>query len=119
MRKNKIQARLDDILEAIAGIERMLEGVTFDAFAATWHLQRATERGLEIISEASRSIPTEMRALEPEVPWPQIVSIGNLLRHEYQRVEPLIVWNIVEEHLAQLRFAIGRLVSYLENESKS
>lgn len=119
MSKNKILVRLEDILEAIAGIERMLEGITFDVFAATWHLQRAAERGLEIISEASRSIPVEMRVLEPEIPWPQIAGIGNLLRHEYQRVEPLIVWNIVADHLPHLKVAVRDLAKCVQNESES
>jgi len=119
MSNNKLLVRLEDILEAIAGIERMLEGITFDVFAATWHLQRAAERGLEIISEASRSIPAEMRALEPEIPWPQIASIGNLLRHEYQRVEPLIVWNIVEGHLPHLKIAVRHLAMRIQNESET
>ena len=88
------------------GIEQALDGVVFEAFNVSWPLQRALERGLEIISEASRSIPPELKGLAPDIPWPQIVSIGNLLLHEYQRVEALLVWNIVEEHLGALRAAI-------------
>jgi uncharacterized protein with HEPN domain len=45
-------------------------------------MQRAVERGLEIISEASRHVPPDLQAPETEIPWRQIAAIGNLLRHE-------------------------------------
>src|SRR5450432_2902150 len=108
------QARLDDIRDALNGISATLDGVAFDQFRKTWYLQRAVERGLEIISEASRSLPDEMKAMAPSVPWPAIAGIGNILRHEYQRVEPTIVWNIVEDHLMALRLAIELISASLE-----
>jgi uncharacterized protein with HEPN domain len=43
--------------------------------------------GLEIISEASRHIPDDLKELAPDIPWRQIAAIGNLLRHEYQRTK--------------------------------
>jgi uncharacterized protein with HEPN domain len=109
MPNRSVAARLDDIREAITGIQATLEGVSFETFAQSWQLQRAVERGLEIISEASRALPDELKQRAPEIPWPAIAAIGNILRHEYQRVEPRLVWNIVQEHLAVLRAAIERL----------
>jgi uncharacterized protein with HEPN domain len=102
--------------EAIEGIRQTLDGKSYDQFASVWHLQKATERGLEIISEASRAISDELKLSEPEIPWQAIAAIGNILRHEYQRVEPRIVWNIVEEHLARLDGAVGRLIVQLPKE---
>ena len=104
-----VAARLDDMREAIDGIDTTLSGVTLETFNGSWQLQRAVERGLEIISEASRSLPDELKQLAPDVP-----SIGNILRHEYQRVETRLVWNIVEQHLGMLRAAVDRLAASLE-----
>ncbi len=73
-------------------------------------MQRAVERGLAIISEASRLLPADLTALAPEIPWRQIAAIGNLLRHEYQRADSLATWNIVKEHLPQLATAVDRLI---------
>lgn len=72
-------------------------------------MQRAVERALEIISEASRAIPDERKAGYPDVPWSQIAGIGNVLRHEYHRVEPVIVWNITQTHLPVLAVAVQRM----------
>lgn len=60
MTSGNLRARLDDILDAIAETQALLHGISFEQFKTTWHLKRATERGLEIISEASRSIPEDL-----------------------------------------------------------
>jgi uncharacterized protein with HEPN domain len=105
-----ILLRLCDIRDAIGGIQQVVAGVAFDGFAKSWGMQRAVERGLEIISEASRHVPGDLKALAPSIPWRQIAAIGNLLRHDYQRADILATWNIVEEHLPPLAVAIERLI---------
>jgi uncharacterized protein with HEPN domain len=102
MPPRKVEARLDDMIEEIAGIRALLQGVSFETYRTTWSLRRATERGLEIVAEASRAIPAELQALQPDIPWRQIAGLGNLLRHGYQRTDPLIIWNIVERYLEPL-----------------
>ena len=101
-----MSVRLQDIAEAIAGIDHTLSGADLDDFTASWQMQRAVERGLEIISEASRALSAELKAEHPDVPWAQIAGIGNILRHEYHRVEPALIWNITISHLRTLDRAI-------------
>lgn len=102
--------RLIDIRDAIDGIENLVGDTSSETFAGSWAKQRATERGLEIISEASRHIPDDLKALAPDIPWRQIAAIGNLLRHEYQRADVTATWNIVKEHLPNLKLAIEQLI---------
>ncbi len=97
--------------EAISGIYQTLEGVDLDNFSNSWALQRAVERGLEIISEASRGLPEADKAAYPDVPWSEIAGIGNILRHEYHRVEPRIIWNIFWTHLPVLTAAVNDMLS--------
>ena len=89
----------------------MLAGADLSAFSSSWIMQRAVERGLEIISEASRKIPENKKSAHPDVPWPQIAGIGNILRHEYHRIEPVIVWNITQTHLPSLSLAIQQMLA--------
>ncbi len=88
----------------------MTAGAAFDGFANSWGMQRAVERGLEIISEASRHVPDDLKALAPNIPWHQIAAIGNLLRHEYQRTDSMATWNIITEHLSPLAIAVEQLI---------
>ena len=66
--------------------------------------------GWKSISEASRHIPDDLKALAPGIPWRQIAAIGNLLRHDYQRADMMATWNIVKEHLPPLAIAIEQLI---------
>jgi uncharacterized protein with HEPN domain len=84
MPPRKIEARLDDMVEELAGIRALLQGVSFEAYRTTRSLRRATERGLEIVAEASRAIPAELQGLQPE-----IAGLGNLLLHEFNALIPL------------------------------
>lgn len=102
--------RLLDIIEACNGIDHALQAVTSDQFKHDWTLSRAVERGLEIISEASRHIPDELKALHPNVPWKQIAGIGNILRHDYQSINGQIIWDTVQRDLTPLRSAIEDLM---------
>lgn len=97
--------------DAIAGIERTLTGIDLEQFSGSWVMQRAVERALEIISEASRGVPDRSKLLFPSVPWSEIAGIGNILRHEYHRVEPLIIWNITASHLPTLAHAVEALLA--------
>ena len=62
-------------------------------------LRRAVERSLEIISEASRHIPTDLQAAHPEIPWRSVADIGNVLRHGYDQIADHRIWAVVEQEL--------------------
>ena len=116
MNRRTIKARLQDMKEAIEGILDMLDKTSFEQFTQSWQIQRATERGLEIISEASRALSDEVKVAAPEIPWRQIAALGNILRHEYQRVEPALIWNIAQDHLTDLHKAVERLLQNISEQ---
>jgi uncharacterized protein with HEPN domain len=104
---------LEDILEAIDLAQGAISGLGKAAFAKDIFRQRGIERTLEIISEAVRHLPDDMLATRPDIRWPDVRAIGNLIRHEYWRVDPNIVWHIVEDDLPPLREAIAALLTDL------
>src|SRR5437868_12839550 len=79
--------RLKHILFHIEGISASLYGVAFERFVDSYQLQRTVERGIEIISEAVKSLPHSMLSRHLEIEWQKIIGIGNILRHEYQHVD--------------------------------
>src|SRR6266849_3663640 len=56
----------------------------------------AVERMFEIISEASRFIPEDMKAKEKDIAWQRMADLGNWLRHAYHRIDAEILWNIAQ-----------------------
>lgn len=107
---------LHDILDAIANIDRVLIGKTFHDFEGDWLLRRGVERGIEIISEASRHIPPELRALQPQIPWHDIASIGNILRHKYHSISMPIIWEVVQKDLPPLKAAVEAIAQHTGDE---
>jgi uncharacterized protein with HEPN domain len=103
---------LEDILESIANIERVLAGKTFHDFEGDWLLRRGVERGIEIISEASRRIPADLCAIRPEIPWKDIAAIGNILRHQYHSISMPIIWEVVQKDLPPLKDAIKAIAAH-------
>jgi uncharacterized protein with HEPN domain len=97
---------LDDIREAIEGIERTAIGMTFAEYERSWQARRAVERGIEIISEASRHVPEELKLQYPHIYWREIAGIGNLLRHEYGRIDDRIMWRVVQKYLPELKVVV-------------
>ena len=64
--------------------------------------QWLVERGIEIISEASRHLHDELKARHPQIPWSKVAAIGNVLRHEYERVAHDVLWRVVHDDLPPL-----------------
>lgn len=98
--------RLHDMLESVRGIEKAIVGKTYRDYERSWLLRSGVERGLEIISEASRHLSDDLKARHPDVRWKDIAGIGNILRHDYQRVESRIIWKTVKHDLAPLKKAL-------------
>jgi uncharacterized protein with HEPN domain len=94
--------RLIDIIEAIELIRSEMVGVTLQAFEPNKRKRWLVERGIEIISEASRHLSDELKARHPEIPWPKVAGIGNVLRHEYEHVAHDVLWHVVRDDLPPL-----------------
>lgn len=75
---------------------------TLDQFLADIKTIYAVTRCLEIISEASRRLPPELKDRHPHIRWRGMAGAGNLYRHEYERVLDRAVWDTVQESLKPL-----------------
>ena len=76
--------------------------VSLDAFEGDWRKRWLVERGIEIISEASRHLPDDLKARHPQIPWPKVAGIGNILRHGYERIAPDVLWRLARDDLPPL-----------------
>ncbi len=110
----KVGHAIHDILEAIARIEEITDGKTLQEFEASWQLRWLVQRAIEIISEASRAIPSELTSIRPEIPWPRVAGIGNVLRHEYSGLSDRIIWNVIADELPRLKLAISAIAEHID-----
>jgi uncharacterized protein with HEPN domain len=102
--------RLIHILDAIDTIEKGLAGKSFQDFSDDLLLRLAVERSYEIVSEASRHIPADMKDRETQINWRRMADLGNWLRHAYHRIDAAVLWDIAESDLTPLRLFVARIV---------
>ena len=101
---------LEDMLEAIRKIRLYTGGLSLQAFTADARTFDAVIRNLEIIGEAVKQIPEDIRSLRPEVEWKRVGRLRDILIHQYFGVDAQIVWDIVQNKLAPLEQAVRALL---------
>jgi uncharacterized protein with HEPN domain len=92
----------------------VISGKTFADFQADWTLRFIVQRGIEIISEATRRLPADILQTRPEIRWRSIGGIGNVLRHEYHTISDKIIWDVVALELPTLKVAVEAIDAALD-----
>lgn len=95
--------RIQDILTCIEKIERYTSGMTMTEFKKEEIVIDAVVRNFEIIGEASKHIPANIRNKYPDVPWNEMAGIRNILIHEYFGVDTKILWSTAKKDLSSLK----------------
>jgi uncharacterized protein with HEPN domain len=98
---------LNDIRHNIALAESFVEAITYEAFIKDDLRVYAVVRCLEIVSEASRRLPDELKSRHTSIAWRQMASAGNVFRHEYESVAAQRVWRTLTVDLAELRRVVA------------
>jgi uncharacterized protein with HEPN domain len=106
---------LDDILEAIGNIEEDTTGISYDDFVADRRRRDAVIRNFQVIGEAIKNLPDDLKAGYPETDWKKIAGFRDVLTHVYFGIKPTILWDNAKNNLPDLKKEI-RLI--LRNEKK-
>jgi uncharacterized protein with HEPN domain len=106
-----------DMLIAARKIRNFTNGVTLDRFLLDELMQHGIMRLIEILGEAARHLSDDFKANHPEIPWRQIVGMRNRMVHEYFRVIPAKVWEVVEQEIPLLIVLLEPLVPPAGNDS--
>ena len=94
------------MLVSIERAQEVAAGRTASDYRKDWKFRYALERALEIVSEASRTIPDEVTAEYPLIDWKGVHDIGNVLRHAYDNVSGHLLLGIVQDELPGLQHAL-------------
>jgi len=103
MKSREYKLFIEDILESIEKIQRYIKNLDYEKFKDNELVADAVIRNLEIIGEASKNIPDNIRAKYPNVPWRRMIGLRNITAHEYFGVDLNIIWEIITANLSETK----------------
>ena len=92
---------LEDMMLSMVRIEEYLGNLDFKRFKMNYLIVDAIIRNFEIIGEASKNIPTDIKDKYPEIPWKKMYGLRNLIAHEYFGIDYEMIWEIAKNNLPQ------------------
>ena len=107
---NKERVFLLHILESIQRIEAMAQSSTREEFDRNKDLQDIVYRRLEIIGEAVKHLPEEIKKKYPEIPWKEIIGTRDILIHAYFTIDTGLIWDIALKRLPELKKVVVKLL---------
>lgn len=102
---------LDDVLEGAERVRTYTAGLSLASFREDPRTVDAVVRNLEIIGEAVKNLPDDVRARHPEVAWKRIAGLRDLLIHQYFGIDYEIIWDVVTTKLPVLEDQVRRILA--------
>ena len=104
---------LDDMLEAIAKIERNTKVIDLEDFKDNPMAMDAVVLNFTLIGEAAKNVSSEVREKHPEIPWREMAGMRDKLAHEYFGTNYDVVWETVKERLPELKPLVDKVLQGL------
>lgn len=114
MRDSKLY--LKDILEAITSIERFVRGIDFKKFKKDDMRLNAVIRKFEIIGEATKNIPEEIKHKYYTIPWKEMSGLRDRLIHFYFGIKYELVWETIKKDIPKVKPVIKKILENLNSE---
>ena len=105
---------VEDMLDAMDKATLLLEGVTYEQFEADFRINFAVVRALEIVGEAAKRLPTNLRDQYPDIPWKVMAGMRDRIVHGYDVVDLQIVWDVVKRDIPQVKPQIRKILADYE-----
>jgi len=101
---------LDDILESVDRITEYVADMDFPSFISDQKTIDAVVRNLEIIGEAAKNLPDDMKSTMSDIEWKKITGLRNILAHEYFGINKEIIWDIVQNKISVVKSACEQMI---------
>lgn len=109
MKERNVILFLSDVIEAINKIERYIDNLDYNSFEKNELVIDAVIRNLEVIGEASKNVPKNIREEYSDLPWKRIIGLRNIAIHSYFKIDLTIIWNIITKNIPQTKTKILKI----------
>ena len=112
--KREIGDYLQDVIDAMNKGMEFVEDTEYENFIRDDKTIFAVIRAIEIIGEAIKNIPADVRGEYPEIPWREMAGMRDKLIHGYSGVKPVRIWETVKEEIPPLKPLFDKILNDLE-----
>jgi len=110
---------IKDIIESIDKIEEFTKGMSYNQFYDDEKTRSAVVHKILVIGEATKSIPSNIRARYPQVPWSDMAKMRDKIAHYYFGIDYEIIWNVTKEKMPEIKPTLKKIYNALkEDEDK-
>lgn len=114
MKRRECRDYLHDIVEAVNDVESFVDDMTFEQFKKDRKTLNAVVRSIEIIGEASKNIPINLREKYTEIPWKKMIGMRDKVIHGYFGVDVKTLWDTVKDDVPPLKQLVQKMLKNIE-----
>ena len=107
---------LNDIVDNMRDAEEFIQGLSYGDFAVDKKTFNAVARAIEVIGEAAKNIPEDMRSKYPSVPWREMAGMRDKVIHSYFGVDREALWLVVKERIPSIRPLVEQIIREIETQ---
>ncbi|WP_202927915.1 HepT-like ribonuclease domain-containing protein [Cyclobacterium roseum] len=109
-RNRNYQMYLEDIITSMDRIAEYIDGLSFNEFKKDYKTVDAVIRTFEVMGEAAKNLPIEIRSKYEDVPWDEMYLLRNKVSHEYFGIDYEIIWDVATNYLPENKSQIERII---------
>jgi uncharacterized protein with HEPN domain len=114
---NEFLDYVEDIIDAMDKAEIALTNIDYDRFVDDFMINFVVARALEIVGEATKRLPQEVREAYPDIPWRDMAGMRDRIIHGYDNVDLRIMWDVVKQEIPQIKPQLEQILKDYEDQS--
>ncbi|MCD6461338.1 MAG: DUF86 domain-containing protein [Thermoplasmata archaeon] len=107
---------VEDIIDAMGKALSFIENMSYEEFAQDTKTVFAVIRAIEIIGEAVKNVPAEIREKYPDIPWKGMAGMRDIVIHSYFGVDTKIIWDTIKRRIPETKPLFEKILEDMENK---